>query len=380
MTEDAERIALEERDWRYRRVRRAMAEDELAGLLVYSPAWRRENVRYLTGAALRASAALVFLPIEGAATAFVLTPEDEAAVLAAGFVADVRETTLHDLTPVADAIGAGVRGARLGVAGAEFVPRASWRSLEAALGRAELVGASALLDRTRLVKSEWEIAQLRRAGAICDAAWAAFVEACRPGAREFEIVASVEASLRRHGGEDNFMLFASGGSEVRGMTPPSDRRLEKGDLVRTELTPRWNGYWTQICRTAVLGPPSPKQRESFELFDEAVAAGLDAIRPGVTAHDVAKAENDVFRKRGYGEYCTSEYTRVRGHCLGLHFDEVPILEDVDTVLEANAVLIVHPNTYTPLAGYHVLGDPVVVTERGAERLIATPRELDVVQA
>lgn len=380
MAGGAERPRLEERDWRYRRLRDAMADQELSGLLVYSPAWRRENVRYLTAAALRSIAGLVYLPASGSPMAFVLSVEDALAVRGAGFVDDVREMKLHDVEAIAERSREGGRGSRIGIAGAEFIPRSVWLSLQSSLDGHVLVSASSMMDHVRLVKSDWEIRQLRRAGSICDAAWGAFVEACQPGAREFEIVANVEASLRKCGGEDNFMLFASGGSDVRGMTPPSERRLEKGDMVRTELTPQWNGYWTQICRTAVVGPPSAKQRESFELFDEAVAAGLDVIQPGVSAHEIALAENNVFRRRGYGEYCTSEYTRVRGHCLGLHFDEVPILEDVHTVLEKNAVLIVHPNTYTPLAGYHVLGDPVVVTERGAEKLIETPREFNSVPA
>ena len=59
-------------------------------------------------------------------------------------------------------------------------------------------------------------------------------------------------------------------------------------------------------------------------------AGIATVRDGVTAADIAKAENDVFRKHGMGEYTTSEYTRVRGHGMGLFADTKPhILEDVD---------------------------------------------------
>ena len=88
------------------------------------------------------------------------------------------------------------------------------------------------------------------------------------------------------------------------------------------------------------------------------------MRPGARAADVARAENDVFRKYGLGDYVTSQWTRVRGHGLGLFGDSKPhILEDVDTVLEPGMALIVHPNTYHPEVGYIVLGDAVVVTER-----------------
>jgi Xaa-Pro aminopeptidase len=136
-----------------------------------------------------------------------------------------------------------------------------------------------------------------------------------------------------------------------------------------------NGYWLQICRSAVVGAPSAGQRKSFDLFNEAVEAGIAAVHPGVTADDVARAQNDVFRKVGFGEYCTSQYTRVRGHGHGLHLDETPIIEGNETVLPENAVFIIHPNTYTPLAGYHVLGDPVRVTADGCEVLIETERKL-----
>jgi len=164
------------------------------------------------------------------------------------------------------------------------------------------------------------------------------------------------------------------------MTPPSERRLAPGDMVRTELTPQCNGYWTQICRSAVLGRANAGQRASFELFNEALEAGLGALRAGVTAHDVAMAENDVFRARGMGEYCSAQWTRVRGHGHGAHLDEVPIIEGEETVLERNSVVIVHPNTFTPLAGYHVLGDPVVVTDEGWDPLLTTPRVLFEVES
>jgi Xaa-Pro aminopeptidase len=91
---------------------------------------------------------------------------------------------------------------------------------------------------------------------------------------------------------------------------------------------------------------------------------------------VAKAENDVFRGYGLGDYVTSEYTRVRGHGVGLFPDQKPqVLEDVTVPLTANMTMIVHPNTYHPDVGYLVLGDTIIVTPDGHEALSATPRAL-----
>jgi Xaa-Pro dipeptidase len=358
-----------EREARYQRLREATADHSLDALLLYAAGWRREYVRYVTGARLQASFALALLPLSADAVAFVASEEDRHAVEEAGWVADVRPIwplQLNSLRPLH----------RVGIAHLELMPEALLREIERALPGAELTSATGLVDAVQRVKSPWELEQIRRAARVCEAGWEAFVQALAPGVPEYAVVAAVEYELKRLGAEDNFMLIASGGREVMGMTPPGERRLQAGDMVRTELTPQVNGYWCQICRTAVVGEPDAEQRRSSELFLEDLEAGLAAVRAGVTAHEVARAENDVFRRHGYGEYCTSRYTRVRGHGHGLHPDETPsIVEGDHTVLEENSVVIVHPNTYTPLAGYHVLGDPVVVTAQGFEPLLTTERRL-----
>jgi Xaa-Pro dipeptidase len=341
-----------------------MAEAQLDALLAYGPRHRRENVRYLTGARLRSPVTFAYVPLEGAPIAFVDSGSDVDAVWAAGYVEDVRP--LFELPSIASG--------RLGITHAALLPAAGLRALEGA----ELVNATQLMDRVRLVKSPREIDCLRRCGRMCDDAWATLLSALRPGVAEYELRMKVECSLHAAGAEDNVMLVASGGDEVRHMSTPGSRRVREGDMVRTELTPQVDGYWAQICRSAIVGSPSTAQRESFELFDEATAAGLDALRPGVTAHEVAKAQNDVLRRHGFGAYCGLERRCSRGHGQGLRRNEVAIVERSTTVLEENSVVIVHPNAFTPLAGYHVLGDPVVVGKGGAEPLLHTPRALDCV--
>jgi Xaa-Pro aminopeptidase len=217
---------------------------------------------------------------------------------------------------------------------------------------------------------------MKRAAALADLGYQCFVETAAVGMKEYELVAEVESFLKTHGAEDNFMLIASGGCEVVGMKPPTDRELKRGDSVITELTPQIDGYYAQICRTLVLGKPSAEQRQSFSIFYEAQRAAQNLLKPGVTASDLARAQNDVFRERGYGEFTGPKYTRVRGHCLGLYLDEDPyILEDVNYVMKKDMVLIAHPNTYLPLAGYMVFGDTLLVTDDACISLNSTEKKL-----
>src|SRR5258706_6868621 len=170
--------------------------------------------------------------------------------------------------------------------------------------------------------------------------------------------------------------MGGGGGGARGGAPAMGKKLKRGDLVTTELTPCVNGYYLQICRTLVVGDANAEQRAAFAVYRDALEAGIAAVRPGVTAADIARAENEIFRAHGLGEYVTDAYTRVRGHGLGLFVDTKPhILEDVTTRIEEGMTMIVHPNTYHPKVGYMVLGDALIVTAAGADVLIKTPREL-----
>ena len=361
-----------ERALRYEKVRAAMAGQGLDAVLAFAPIWRRENLRYLTDASVGGAATFALLAANGDPVAFTTRAEDAAAIRAAGWVGDVRRIRIDDTRELIGALrDLGVT--RLGVGHLELLPLAFSRVIRGAVP--EVVSASKLLDGARMVKSAWELARMRKAARVSDAAWRTFVEVLEPGITEYDIVAEVEADIKRLGAEDNFMLIASGRDEVLGMTPPGRRRIEVGDMVRTELTPQTDGYWLQICRSVTVGPVSDAQQKSFELFHEAAEAGFAVVRPGITAHEVAVAENDVFRKHGYGEYCTSQWTRVRGHGLGLHLDETPIIEVIRRCCRRARRSSFTPNTYTPIAGYHVFGDQVVVTAAGAEYLVSTERRM-----
>src|SRR5215813_9066875 len=127
---------------------------------------------------------------------------------------------------------------RLAAAPRRFLP--AW--LAAAERTFVIEDGTALLDRLLMHKLPAEIDAIRRAAKIADDAYGEFIKVVTPGRRQYEIVADLEAYLRRRGCPDNFMIIGSGGKDVFGMTPPSERRIASGDLVTTELTPAVDGY------------------------------------------------------------------------------------------------------------------------------------------
>jgi Xaa-Pro dipeptidase len=360
---------------RRQRLATAMGEAGIDRLVLYGNAWQGDYLRYGSDFGILEGHGIALVGRDGKAELYLDSATDaERAEL------ETAEIAVHFAADLFRAVGLRLESAgneRLAAAPRRFVPR--WL-VDPARGFA-LNDATALVDKLLMHKAAGEIEAVRRAAQIADEAYVEFRKAVRPGRRQFEIVADIEAHLRGRGCPDNFMIIGSGGKDVLGMTPPSERRIAAGDLVTTELTPAVEGYFAQICRTLVVGQASAAQRRAFAVFVEALEAGIAAVRPGARAADVAKAENDVFRKYGLGEYTTNKWTRVRGHGMGLFADSKPhILEDVDTALAPGMTLIVHPNTYHPDAGYIVLGDAVLVTEDGVEVLCKTPRQLFEVAA
>ena len=338
-----------------------MSERRWDSIVLYGNAWRKDPFRSLVNINFSGDHALARLSRSGDIAA-VFSDAWDAEIACGQFQPDFEK-----------AFAAGASAGTMAIGGLEFMEE----RFVAACGTLP-VSATADLEELRRVKTPEEISYIRQACDLADRGYQWFIEVAEPGMREFELVAEVEAFLKTNGAEDNFMLIASGGIEVVGMKPPTDRKFREGDCVTTELTPQVNGYYAQICRTLVLGEPSPDQLKAFKIFSEAQNAAQDLIKPGVTAADAARAQNDVFRDYGYGEYTGAKYTRVRGHCLGLYPDETPhILEDVDYVLKKDMVVIAHPNTYLPLSGYMVFGDTLLITETGNTRLNKTEKKLFV---
>jgi len=339
-----------------------MTERGWDSILLYGHGWRKEHFRSLVNVNYSGPHAAARLSKSGDIRVTVTTPWDRELV----------EEHVPDVVFASDFAGA--LGSCSAVSGLELMQQRFVNAIRAA--GTDPASATTDVEELRRVKTAEELECLKRAVALADRGYQHFASTARPGIKEYELVAEVEGFLKTNGAEDNFMLIASGGVEVVGMKPPTDRVLQRGDSVTTELTPQVNGYYAQICRTLTLGPPSEGQLQAFAIFSEAQKAAEDLIAPGINVSEAAKAQNDVFRKYGYGEYTGSKYTRVRGHGLGLFPDETPhILEDVDYVLKEGMVVIAHPNTYLPLSGYMVFGDTLQVTGTGNVRLNQTEKKL-----
>jgi len=220
------------------------------------------------------------------------------------------------------------------------------------------------LEQLAAVKDDLELELMRQATSIAERGYEHMLETARPGMREYELAAEVERFVKSLGADDNFLLLCAS-RQHPAVRAPNDRVLDVGDVIIGEVSPSVKGQFTQICRTAVIGPASETQRERHQLLIESMLAGMSAGRPGATVGQVVQAMNHAPAAAGFEKYCHPPYMRVRGHGLGLGSTLPGDLSlDNQTPLRAGMTFVIHPNQFLPDAGYLMVGEPVLVTDGG----------------
>jgi Xaa-Pro dipeptidase len=272
----------------------------------------------------------------------------------------------HD---VADALAAELgktAKAASGLAGMRFLPFSIADRIAAILPGAQ--PADRLVFDAARIKTDEEIANAREATRIAELGYRHMLEIARPGMSEDALAVELKWHMKSLGAEDNFLLLCAG-PHNRAVQPSTGRKLQTGDIILAEITPSYRGQLTQICRTVVVGKPSDELKSKYQLVVHAMDEGIAAAKPGVPMAEVCRAINTVLEAEGYGEFCHPPHIRRRGH--GLGFGSVrpgDVALDNQTILEPDMVFMIHPNQYLPETGYLLCGEPVVLTEQGAEPL------------
>jgi Xaa-Pro dipeptidase len=254
--------------------------------------------------------------------------------------------------------------------------------LKGVLGEALAAEPANLIHDLKLAKSPREIAYIREASRIADAAMTAFAGALADGRSELEICGTVYNALLSAGSglPASTLNLVSGERAHFAHGAPTERRLRSGDAGNVEFGAAYRRYTTTIGRNFSLGPPSGRLREIDAIVREAADACVAAIRPGVAAtvpHEAAKA---VIGKAGLDRY----RVHTTGYGLAPGFppswgEPVHMFGGSTYTLEPGMVLSVEPPVFIQAENIGVRNiDNVLVTQTGSELLSRFPRELIVV--
>ena len=362
----------EEMSQRWARLQESMAREGLAGMLVFSNQLKTVSVQYAAGYTLFGERAFCYLPPAGRPVLLISEAWDLARAVQETQLEDVRVLGKDWPHEIADLCRTG-KGT-ISLAGREIMGRLEVEALEEAMG-GKTPSATRFLEDMAVVKSPYERQRIREAAKIADAGFMRALEVMREGMADFELVAEIDDAMRRMGAVDNFQMLAVG-KQNSGMLLPFGKKIERGDLILFEITPT-NGaetYSAQLCRTVIFGEsPNALLLQKYRLLIEALEESLAVVRPGVKISEVARIQNDIIGGAGYGEYCRPPYMRARGHGFGL--GRIEIDEDSPLEFAEGMSLVIHPNQFLPETFYLALGEHILVTETGIERLTRTESKI-----
>ena len=252
------------------------------------------------------------------------------------------------------------------------VTYADWSAWSKALAPVELVPVDGLPEKLRVKKDEEEIAVIREAAKLADAAYAHILHYVRPGVTELDLAAELESFMRKNGasGPSFDTIVASGERSAMPHGVASTRKLQPGEFVTFDFGAYFQGYCSDLTRTIVVGEPTDRHREIYNIVLEAQERALAHIKPGMTGREADALTRETIARYGYGEF----FGHGTGHGIGLEIHEAPRLSQrSDTVLEPGMVVTVEPGIYIPGFGGVRIEDDVVVTESGIRVLTSSPK-------
>jgi Xaa-Pro aminopeptidase len=269
--------------------------------------------------------------------------------------------------------GLGVLGRRIGLDEAGLFP-AAWSRLGGQLDGSALVPAYGHFRAARMVKSADEVRRLERAALIAEDGVAAVLAMLKPGVTEREAATGFEQEVLRKGAQPFFTVVTMGERAALADVYASERPLAPGDLIRFDLGCVYQGYRSDISRTAVLGPPTDKQRRYYDAARDGEIAAIAAMTPGVPVSRIFETAMRVTRERGMPHY---ERHHV-GHGIGLEaYDPPTINATTHTALESGMVFCVETPYYEHGWGGVQVEDAVEITATGVRRLTRSSQELVV---
>jgi Xaa-Pro dipeptidase len=241
-----------------------------------------------------------------------------------------------------------------------------------------LVQADDPLSYLRIHKDAEEIAALRKAIQISEAALEQTLLEVKIGMTEVEVANRLVEHMQALGAEglafDPIVLAGDNSARPHGH-PRADYAIQKGDALLFDFGAKYSDFSADITRTFFVGAdPSPKARQLYEAVHAANQAARAHAKIGVTAASVDEAARRVLTEHGY-EAMIAHRT---GHGLGMDIHEHPnIVLTNPQVLEQGMVFTIEPGLYDPsLLGVRI-EDNMVITPEGAESLTTFPRELTI---
>ena len=379
-----DRIRIPQSEFESRRdvILKSLKERKVDAIFVYGDEYRKENLRYVSnvwplferGAAVFSDVAdpIVLCAPEGIELTREMSAWQDIRIVPDFLCVTVPDEIEYPLAvftsfkKVAEELREkGCALSKLGVVGLDAMSEALVNSLRSSFG-AELVDMNDLLFDMRKVKSENEIACLREAARIADAAYKVLMSSDIIGLTEIQAAGIIEGAARKEGAEH--IIFNVMGSGERTNTiigRPAYKVIEDGDMIMCALAVQYEGYVATCEVPFAVGNYSAETKRVLDVLIKASSAGIAQLRPGNPMKNFVKAVREVFRTEGLSEY--DVYPPLHG--IGCAEAESPYPnEETEAVFEVGMTCNTYISLFGLKGGSNRIEEGFVITENGADTL------------
>lgn len=371
MADQATPISNDERRARLDRARELMRNEKIDAVILPGGT----SLRYFTGLQWGISERLLALVLPAKGKPFLVTPHfEEARAMEQlkdgpiGTGADILTWQEHESPYALVAKGLKDRGITAGTVGAEETLRFMFADgIAHAAPALKIVSATPVTAGCRRVKDHHEIALMRLASAATLRAYRAVYESLDEGMTQAtvrDLISTAHSRLGFNGGAS--VQVGEYSALPHGSRTP--QTIREGTIVMVDGGCTVEGYQSDLTRTFVLGKPSDKMKQIFDIVHRAQSAALAAAKPGVECQAVDAAARKVIVDAGYGPDYTYFSHRL-GHGIGMDGHEWPYLVRGNTLaMERGMTFSDEPGIYIPGEFGVRLEDDMHITPSGAELL------------
>lgn len=244
-----------------------------------------------------------------------------------------------------------------------YFPAADCAYLQKILPKLTLVKADDIFKEIRMIKTPVEIERLTKVADIADTIHATVYEQVHAGCTERELGALISKEFIRLGGDGmSILVVGSGLRSGLANGAPTEKKLERGDLVRTDIVGNSAAYYSDCARTIVVGKPNEKQLSTWNRILDVHHALLDLVKPGIETRVIYDKFVQMFNQYGF------PLSNFVGHGIGVNLHEWPLIGKYEpNVLQENMVICIEPFIFDSQYGYHV-EDMLLVTKNGYKKL------------
>jgi len=354
------------------KAKKLMADAGLEAIVASSP----ENVYYSTGSniitmSLIRRMAFFVLPLDSDPV-FGVNRIEESKARGTSWIKDIRSYDAGEWEPVkvieflASLIkDKGLAKAKVGL-DVEYFPAEYFSVLQKMVPEVKFSNDQPIFDRLRAVKTPEEVKRLSDAAMVTAKAITIAFEMAKVGDTERDVAQNLSNLVVEYGADNvAACVLGSGMSNFEAHHLPTDKKLKRGELLHTDFVANFDGYYSDISRTAVVGAkPNDAQRKAYDLAIECENNVVDAMRAGVKIMDVHNVAKKTMEAAGFG------YTRAFiGHSIGVGIHEYPFIGPVhgDWALEPNMVFEIEPSVTIGNERVHT-EDTILVTGGKAKNL------------